>query len=184
MFRPTQADTRRLQLWETYIRSSGVLIRPKMRYLLPPSSTIISLPNPCALLSVFYQFAVNFATLQRISGLENGCTVYIFVFWNVLQAVLHTLGGFRSCWPSDPVFLHLCYTLLRERHSHWEPHLTLLFFFSYDLFIVHEPIWCLMECILRLNLLRPIPRNNVLDMSKSDKRGSPPHFSRRHICQK
>lgn len=127
MFRPTQAETRRLQLWETYIRSSGVLIRPKMRYLLPPSSNIISLPNPCALLSVFYQFAVNFVTLQRISGLENGCTVYIFVFWNVLQAVLHTLGGFRSCWPSDPVFLHLCYTLLRERHSHWEPHLTLLF---------------------------------------------------------
>lgn len=42
-----------------------------------------------------------------------------------------------------------------------------------------------MECILRVNLLRPIPRNNVLDMSKSDKRGSPPCFLSKHIiCQK
>ncbi len=120
--------TRCLQLWETYIRSSGVLIGTKIRYLLPPSSNIISLPNPCALMSVFYQVAVNSGTLQRISGLENGCTVYTCAFWNVLQAVLHTLRGFHSCWPSDPVFLHLCYTLLRERHSHWELHLTLLFF--------------------------------------------------------
>ncbi len=126
--------TRCLQLWETYIHSSGVLTRTKIRYLLPPSSNIISLPNPCALMSVFYQVAVNSGTLQRISGLENGCTVYTCAFWNVLQAVLHTLRVFHSCWPSDPVFLHLCYTLLRERLSHWEPHLTLLFFLLWSVY--------------------------------------------------
>lgn len=137
--------------YETYICLNKGAIPSATFFLFPILSLILSL----VLFSLWFQFAVNSATLQRISGLENG-----YILKRSASCSIHTRGILLMLAQRSIFSASVLHPFKGKTFPLGITFYTIVFFFSLGLFIVHEPIWCLMECILRVNLLRPIPRNS------------------------